>query len=153
MRYKYETAVITLVQFIVLSLLGIANGLNSIVSTCRTDHGDCISNTIVSLIFFLLTAAWFGFIWVLGYSAQERRSKRLAQALICAEGLIAMIALFNARHHTDFLGLTTSVIDLVLAVWIITLAWRLMRSGGGRIVAKHPGGSGRARRRRTPGNS
>ncbi|HEX7632921.1 MAG TPA: hypothetical protein VF401_01195 [Candidatus Saccharimonadales bacterium] len=149
MRFKYETAVITLVQFIVLSLLGIANGLNSIVSTCHTDHGDCISNTIVSLIFFLLTCAWFAFIWVLGYTAQERRSKRIAQLLICAEGLIALVALFNAKHHTDLLGLSTSVIDLVLAVWIITLAWRLMRSGGGRIVSKQRAGNGRARRRPT----
>lgn len=145
MRFKYETAVITLVQFILLSLLGIANGLNSIVSTCRTDHGDCVSNTIVSLIFFLLTAGWFAFIWVLGYSAQERRSRRLAQVLIAAEAFIALIALFNAQHHTDILGLVTSVIDLVLAVWIITLAWRLMRAGGGRIVVKQ---RPRQRRRR-----
>ena len=76
--FKYETAVITLVQFIVLSLLGIANGLNSIVTTCHQNDGDCVSNTIVSLIFFLLTAGWFAFIWVLGYTAQDRRSRRLA---------------------------------------------------------------------------
>ncbi|HVI60769.1 MAG TPA: hypothetical protein VM535_01290, partial [Candidatus Saccharimonadales bacterium] len=115
-------------------------------------HGtDCISNLIVSLIFFILTTAWFGFIWILGYSAQERRSRRLAQVLIAAESLIALIAFFNARHHTDWLSLSTSVIDLVLAVWVIALAFRLMRAGGGRVVARQRGASGRARRRRTTG--
>lgn len=143
MRFKYETGVITLVQFIVLSLLGIANGLNSIVSTCRSTSSDCISNLIVSLIFFILTAAWFAFIWILGAAAQERRSRRLAQALIAAEALIALVALFNAKHHTDWLSLGTSLIDLFLAIWVITLAFRLMRSGGSRIVTKH-----RRRRRR-----
>ena len=144
MKFKYETAVITLVQFIVLSFLGIANGLNSIVTTCHRDGSDCISNLIVSIIFFIITAVWFGFIWVLGYTAQDRRSKRLAQLLIMAELVIAVVALFNAKHHTDVLSLITSVIDLFLAAWIITLAFRLMRAKGGRIVAKQ---SGRRRRR------
>lgn len=146
MRLKYETAVATLIQFILLSFLGIANGLNSIVTTCHRDGTDCISNLIVSIIFFIITAVWFGFIWILGYTAQERRSRRLAQLLIAAEVAIAMVAYFNARHHTDWLSLATSIIDLILAVWIITLAWRLMRSGGARIVSKQ---RPRQRRRRT----
>lgn len=148
MKFKYETGIITLVQFILLSLLGIANGLNSIVTTCHASGRDCISNTIVSLIFFIITTAWFAFIWILGYTAQERRSRRLAQALIAAEAMIALIAFFNARHHTDWLSLSTSLIDLILAVWVITLAIRLMRSGGGRVVAKQ---HGRRRRRPTAG--
>lgn len=146
MRFRYETGAITLVQFIVLSLLGIANGLNSIVTTCHADGHDCISNLIVSLIFFIITATWFAFIWILGYTAQERRSKRLAQALIAAEAMIALIAYFNARHHTDWLSLLTSLIDLILAIWVITLAFRLMRAKGGRVVARQHG----RRRRRSP---
>jgi hypothetical protein len=146
MHLKYQTAVATLVQFILLSLLGIANGLNSIVTTCHSSGSDCVSNTIVSLIFFILTAAWFGAIWIVGYAAQERRSKRLAQLLICGEGLVALVAYFNARHHTDALGLITSIVDLILALWIITLAFRLMRSSGGRIVTKQRG-AGRPRKR------
>jgi hypothetical protein len=150
MRFKYETGIITLVQFILLSLLGIANGLNSIVTTCHNTGRDCISNTIVSLIFFIITTAWFAFIWILGYTAQERRSRRLAQVLIAAEAMIALIAYFNARHHTDWLSLSTSLIDLILAVWVITLAIRLMRAGGGRVVTKQRGVAGRSRRRRPP---
>jgi len=147
MKLKYQTAVATLVQFIMLSLLGIANGLNSVVTTCRHDGSNCVSNLLVSLIFFILTAAWFGAIWVLGYTAQERRSKRLAQLLIMAEGLIALIALFNAKHHTDALSLITSLFDLIMAVWIVTLAFRLMRTGGARVVKRQrPRNRNRARK-------
>ena len=63
-----------------------------------------------------------------------------------AEGLVAKIALFNARNHVDLLGLTTSVIDLTLAIWVIILAFRLLRAKGGRLVVKQP-------RRRRPTSS
>jgi hypothetical protein len=141
-KLTYQTAVATLIQFIILSFLGMANGANSVITTCRHDGGDCVSNLLVSIIFFILTAIWFGAVWLLGYLAQERRNRRLAQLLICAELLIALIAFFNAKHHTDILSLLTSLADLALALWIITLAFRLMRSGGGRVVTKQ-----RARRR------
>lgn len=145
MKLTYQTAVATLIQFILLSFLGIANGLNSVVTTCRHDGGDCVSNLLVSLIFFILTALWFAAVWVLGYTAQERRSRRLAQLLIIAELLIAMVAFFNAKHHTDILSLVTSLIDLCLAIWVISLAFRLMRSKGKRI----PSTSQRSRKRQT----
>jgi drug/metabolite transporter (DMT)-like permease len=146
-KLTYQTAVATLIQFITLSFLGIANALNSIVTTCRHDGHDCVSNLIVSIIFFILTALWFGAVWILGTLAQERRSKRLALLLIGAEGIIAMIAYFNARHHTDAIGLATSLIDLALALWIIILAFRLVRAKGERIT------SGQRRRRRRPSGS
>ena len=38
----------------------------------------------------------------------------------------------------------TSIADLVLAIWIITLAYRLMKAGSGRVVVTKQ----RARRRR-----
>lgn len=136
MKLRYETGIATFVQFAVLSLLGIANGFNSVFTSCRRGDGDCTSDVLTSIIFFILTAAWFGAIWILGYLAQNRRSKRLALFLIGAEAFIALIAYFNAKHYTDYLGLITSIVDLVLAIWIITLAFRLMRGGGKRITAK-----------------
>jgi drug/metabolite transporter (DMT)-like permease len=144
-KLTYQTGIATLVQFITLSFLGIANGLNSIVTTCRHDSHDCINNVIVSIIFFMLTALWFAAVWILGAAAQERRSKRLALALVGAELLIAMVAYFNARHHTDALSLATSLIDLALAFWIIFLALRIIRSKGERI---RTGARSRQRRRR-----
>ncbi len=136
MKITYQTSIATFIQFIILSLLGIANGANSVVTTCRHDSTNCVSNLIVSLIFFILTALWFGAIWILGSIAQERRSRRLAQLLIAAEAGIALVAYFNAKHHNNILDLTTSVLDLGLAVWVILLSYRLMRLGGGRAVVR-----------------
>ncbi len=145
MKLKYETAVATLIQFVLLTFLNIATGLSSVVSECHKDSTNCVSNLLVSLIFFLLISVWFGFIWILGFAAQDRRSKRLARVLIVAEVFIALIALFNAKHHTSVLSLATSLIDLVLASWVIALAYRLSRADGGRIMSKP-----RARQRRHP---
>ena len=134
MKLTYETGTATLIQFIVLSFLNIATGVNSTVNDCRQDGPDCVGSILVSIIFYILVVIWFGFIWVLGYTAQERRSKRLAQVLIAAETFIVLIAYFNARHYNDILSLITSVVDLILAVWVIFLAFRLMRAKGGRVV-------------------
>jgi preprotein translocase subunit SecG len=143
MHLRYETGIAGLIQFISLTLLGIPNALVSIIPTCSNDHTDCVSNLIVSLIFLLLTAAWFGFVWLIAYAAQERRSKRFAWLLIACEGATAVIALFNSRHDSNYLTKATSIIDLILALWIIILAFRLARAKGGRIVK-----SSRSRKRR-----
>jgi heme A synthase len=134
-KLTYQTAVACLIQFVTMSFLTLANEGNSVVTTCH-NHGDCFSNLLSSLIFFILTAAWFGVVWMLGYTAQEQRSRRLAQVLIIAELAIAVVAIFNAKHHTDILSLFTSLLDVALALWVISLAWRLMRSGGGRVVSR-----------------
>jgi hypothetical protein len=147
MKLTYQTGVATLIQFIVLGLLNIANGLDSIITTCRHAGGDCVGNVFSSVVFYILAVSWFGIVWIIGYAAQERRSKRLAQLLIAAEGLISLVALFNVKldlkYHNGFLSLFTSLVDLAMAVWIITLAFRLMRAGTGRVVTKQ-----RARTRR-----
>lgn len=143
MKLTYETGLATMIQFIVLSFLNILTGLDSIIATCRHDSSSCVSNTLTSIIFYILIVAWFGIVCVLGYAAQERRSKRLAQLLILAEVMVAFVAFFNVRlnlrYHNGFLSLFTSITDLILAIWIITLAYRLIRAGGGRVVAKQRG--------------
>jgi hypothetical protein len=149
MRFKYDTGIVTLVQFIVLSLLSLANSLNSIISTCVKSSGQCIENMIPSILLFILIAVWFAFIWVLGYTVQERRSRKLAVVLMGAEFFVAIVALFSVKHHSDWLSLTTSAIDLFLAVIVIILAFRVARSGGSRVVA-HSRGAQRRRRRHPP---
>lgn len=135
MRLRYETGTATLLQFAVVTILAFINQIVSIISTCVKHDGDCVSNSLVSLILVILVAIWFGFISALGYAAQDKRSKRLAQFLIGAEALNVLISLFNAKHYPNVLGLITSLIDLAFAAWIIVLAWRLMKANGGRIVA------------------
>ena len=135
MKLRYETGIATMIQFIVIGLLNMVYTIVTSVHACVKGQ-ECGSSTVLAIAYFMLLSLWFIFISVLGYAAQNRRSKRLSQMLIMAEGLVAMIALFNSKHYTDIFGLVISLIDVVFAVWIITLAFRLMRSGGGRIRVK-----------------
>jgi preprotein translocase subunit SecG len=143
MRLRYETGVATLVQFIVATFLGFLNGGNSIITGCHNSSpGECVSNTLVSLVLIILTVMWLGFLLALGYTAQERRSSRLALALIAAESLSALVYLFDAKHTPSILERLTNLIAFGLAIWVIFIAWRLSRAKGGRIVK-----TARARRR------
>lgn len=147
-KLTYETGTATLIQFITLGMLNILTGLDSVVQTCRHDGSNCLENVFTSFVFYILIVAWFGIVCVIGYAAEQKRSRRLAQILICAEVLIALVAFFNIRlnlrYHNGFLGLFTSLADLILAIWVIMLAWRLMKAGSGRVVTR---GKRRARRR------
>jgi hypothetical protein len=149
-KLTYQTGIATLIQFILLSFLTLASQLASVVTTCHTDGGNCIGNLITSTILYLLVAIVFGSIWLIGLGAQHRRSKRLALLLVCIEGMIALVALFSLKlslhGHKNIFGIIASFSILALAVWTITLAFRLMRSGGGRVVT---GGQRRRQRRHT----
>src|SRR5579863_6364107 len=140
MKLTYETATATLIQFIVLGLLNIANSVYSIVTTCRHPGGDCVVNLFSSLIFYIFVTGWFGVVCVLGYLAQDRRSKRWAELRIMAEAGVSLVALFNIKlkikSHRGLLSPVPSLVDVALAVWIISLPFRLMRAGGGRVVAR-----------------
>ncbi|HVX48044.1 MAG TPA: hypothetical protein VHA05_01675 [Candidatus Saccharimonadales bacterium] len=149
MLFKYEVGIIAFAQFIILSLLSLANGLNSIISTCVSSRGQCVENMIPSIILFILTAAWFAVVWVLAYTVQERRGRKLTTVLLGAEFIIAMVALFSIMHHNDWLSLVTSAIDLLLALWVMLLAARIWLAGDSRVVSRRRIRS-RARARRKP---
>jgi hypothetical protein len=148
MKLRYETGLATLIQFIVIGLLNLFYAVGMSIDGC-VKGTDCGSGTVLNIVYFVLLSIWFIIISVVGYAAQDRRSKRLSQLLIAAEGSVALVALFNAKHHADFFGMIISIVDLVFAIWIITLAFRLMRSGGGRIRVKSTSRT-RPRRRPTP---
>lgn len=135
MTIKYQTGVTTLAQFLTMTFLNLISMLASSIHSCVKSGSECVGDVTINLLYFLVLAAWFGFIWVLGYSAQDRRSKRIAQVLILAEGIIFLAALLDAKHFPNVLGLLTSLLDMFFAVWTITLAWRLIKSGGARVVA------------------
>ncbi len=147
MKLRYETGVATLVQFIVMGMLNLLYAIFSSVHSCVKGL-ECGSDTLLAIIYFVLISLWFGFVAILGYAAQDKRSKRLSQILIITEGLIALIALFNFKHYADYFGLVISIVDVAFAIWVIVLAFRLMRSGGGRITT-----SPRARARKRPTKS
>ncbi|MHB1864919.1 MAG: hypothetical protein ACYCPS_02000 [Candidatus Saccharimonadales bacterium] len=92
---------------------------------------------IVSLIFYLLTAGWFGIILILGYAAQKRRSRQFAVMLMGFEFVTLIVAgYFDFPHDTNSLSKVTSLIDALLSVWVMYLAFRVFISGGKRIVKK-----------------
>jgi len=145
-KLTYQTGIAALIQFIVLSFLTLGSQIFSVVDTC-TKGGECVSNLITSVILYILVAVVFGTIWLIGVAAQTRRSKRWALVLICIEAMIAFVSLFsvklNLRGHGNLPGLLMSLAIFALAVWIISLAYRLTRFEGQRIRS----GGGRQRRR------
>jgi hypothetical protein len=149
MLLKYETGVVTFVQFTLLSILNIINGIVGVIPDCRVNGGDCVWSTFATFIYVLLIIGWFAFLWVLGYTAQDRRSKRLAQILIAAEAFVALISFFNLKHGHGTLNRITSFTDLALALVVVLLAFRIMRANGGRVVVKNRIHS-RKRVRKTP---
>lgn len=150
MKLRYETGIAAMIQFLVVTLLSFLVSLVDSISGCQ-DAGstyDCVSGIGINLLYVILVAAWFGFLWVLAYAVQDRRDHRLARILMGAEAMVLVVALFNAKHfpNHNWLALLTSLVDAVLAAWVIWLAFRLSRAKGGRIT----GASTRSRPRRRP---
>jgi O-antigen/teichoic acid export membrane protein len=134
---RYQTATATFIQFITLTILGFPNAIVSIVSTCHSDSSNCVSNSIVSLVFFLLTAAWFAFILFVGYTAQKRRSRRLAFILVGCETVNLFVAgIINFPRETNYLSKSTSLVDALLSILVLYLATRLFFAGNKRVVKK-----------------
>lgn len=135
MKFTYQTAVATFIQFIAMVTLGFINNITSIISTCHHNSLDCTSNMISSLVFFMLTALWFGFILAVGYFAQKNRDSRLAGLLIgCELAVIVTAGLFNFPRETSFLTKGTSLIDVLLGLSVIYLAIQIFFARGKRIV-------------------
>lgn len=135
-KLKYETSVITFVQFIAMSTLYFTINLGSIVATCTNGSNECLSNTISSITLSIIVVFAFALVWILGYLVQNLRSHRLAIMLIVIELGILVIEIFDAHNSTSVISLITSTLDAVLAFWIITLAIRVYRAKGSRIVIK-----------------
>jgi len=152
MRLKYETGVATLIQFIIASFFILVSQIGSTATSCLKDHRNCVINTITAIIFFIVVSLVFGAVWFIGYAAQDRRSKRLSRLLICAEGFITLLALFSLKlnlHTHSIPGLVASLGALAMSIWILTLAFRLLRAGGGRVV-NHSRSRPRQRIRKPP---
>jgi hypothetical protein len=140
MKLTYETGIATVIQFVFLGIMNIINQLYSIISTCVHSSNTCVSNMLSSVVFYILIMAWFGFIMFLGLTAQAKRSKRLATFLIGAEALIILFAVYNIKlnlaSNNAYLSLFTSLLDIAISFWVVYLAYRLIKSGGGRVVSK-----------------
>jgi hypothetical protein len=136
MKLRYETGVAAMIQFLVMALLNFIGSIVSAISGCHdaTTTYDCVSGVGIDLLYVIILVFWFGFIWVLAYAAQDKRSHRLARFLMGAEFMVLIVALFNAKHYPNLLGLITSLLDAAFAIWVIFLAFRLSHAKGGRIA-------------------
>jgi hypothetical protein len=137
MNLRYQTATITFIQFFTMVVLGLANALVSIISTCHNNSSDCTSNMISSSVLFLLTPVWFGLILAAGYFAQKNRSNRLAGVLIGLELITIVVAgHFNFPRESNWLAKGTSLLDVLLGIIAIYLALQLLLARGDRIVKR-----------------
>ena len=137
MKLTYQTAIATFIQFIAMVVLGVPNALISIITTCQHDGSSCASNMITSIIFFLFTAIWFGFILAVGYFAQKNRSNRLAALLIICEIPTLFVAgLINLPRESNYLAKGTSLVDVILGLIVVYLALRVLFARGRRIVKR-----------------
>lgn len=136
-KFTHQTAVISMAQFITIMLLGVPNTLVNIIATCHSNSSNCVSNMIVSIIFYILTAGWFGIIMIIGYTAQRKRSRQFAVILIGLEFITLVVAWYiDFPHDTNWLAKGTSLIDGLLSIWVMYLAFRLFIAGNRRIVHK-----------------
>lgn len=135
-RLKYETGVAATFQFIALTLLNFISGVSGSVSQCLKGSGGCVSNIVLAILYFLIVTIWFGALWLAGFAAQDRRSRRIAQFLILAEGLVLLVGLYQLMHHHSILSALVALVEVITSVWVAWLAFRLIRARGGRVRSR-----------------
>lgn len=136
MHSSIKTGVATLVQFVFGTILAFIAGIVSIISGCRNGGVDCATNTFVSLMLIIMTIAAYGVLLGIGYVAQDKRSARLALALIVLEFVGGVIFLFDARHATNIFDLATNLTSFLIAAWVMYVAFRQFRAKGTRMVRR-----------------
>lgn len=136
LRLKYETGIAATVQFIVMTIINFVNGVSGSVSQCLNGSSGCVGNIVLAALFFLAVTVWFGALWLAGFAAQDRRSRRIAEVLIVAEALVLLIGLYGLMHMSSIIGGVKSLAEVATSVWISWLAFRLIRAKGGRVRAR-----------------
>ncbi len=138
MHLTHETSRATLIQLMIIGLMNIINTIASIVSHCTHSNGQCAINMLTSTVLYIGIIVSLIIIAAFGYLAQSKRTKNSVRILIVAELIVFFISAVNIKFgmasHVGGLSLFTNFFALVLSVWVITLAFRLKRAGGGRVV-------------------
>ncbi len=133
-KLKYETGVAATIQFIIITLLNFIKGISGSVSQCLNSSSGCAGNIVLAIIYFLAITVFFAALWITGFAAQDRRSRKIAGALIGVEFLVLLVGLYELMHHThSILSVITGIAEVVTSAWISWLALRLIRAKGGRV--------------------
>jgi hypothetical protein len=131
---KYETAIAVTIQFVIMTVLNFINGTYSSINQCVANHGNCSSNIVLALVYFLLISFWFGALWLAGMAAQEKRSPLISKLLIAAEVLMLLVSIFDLVHNNpSLLSRFINLVDGGLSLWVAILAYRLLKAKGGRV--------------------
>ncbi len=134
LKLKYETGVAATIQFISLTLLNLINGVSGSLNQCFSTNGSCVSSIALDTGYFLAITIWFGFLWLAGFATQDRRSRRIAQMLILAEGLVFLVGLYDfTKHRQSIIGTLISLGEIITSLWVSYLAFRLILARGGRV--------------------
>lgn len=150
MRLRYNTGQATVVQFIVVMLLGFVTNAISLAGSASRDEGSFATDLLLTVFILILQAFWLGFLCVVGFAAQDKRNRSLALLLIGLEGITFMVALFNARHPGNPVALMASLLHMAIAIYVAFMAFNIYRARGKRIVSRPKQAvAGRPRRRPT----
>ncbi len=137
-RLTYQTGIAATIQFIVMTILNLIAAFSKSIHQCTVNAGTCAGNVVLYVLYFIFLTVGFGVVWAIGFAAQDRRSRRLAQLLILIELGVLMVSLFDFQHaNPSLFSQASNIIGALLAVWVMWLAFRLTRSKGGRVVSRH----------------
>lgn len=150
MKLRYNTGQATIVQFIAVMLLGFVSSTISLFQAVDSEgSGSFATNLLLTVFILILQAVWLGFICVVGFAAQDKRNRSLALLLIGLEGINLVVAFMNIRHPGNPVAFLASLTHILIALYIIWLAYEIYRARGKRIVSRTrtPLATARPRRR------
>ncbi|HET8992093.1 MAG TPA: hypothetical protein VFN31_03620 [Candidatus Saccharimonadales bacterium] len=143
MHLTHETSKATIFQLMIIGLMNIVSTISSIVSNCTQSKGQCAINMLTSTILYIGIIISLIVLAFLGYQAQTKRTKKRTRLLIVGELIVFFISAVNIKlgidAHAGAFSLFTNFFALILSVWVMTLAYRLLKAGGGRVVNRRRG--------------
>ncbi|HVS58386.1 MAG TPA: hypothetical protein VHD60_01455 [Candidatus Saccharimonadales bacterium] len=123
---RYSTGPVAFLQAGVMVVLNI---INAVVNS---------SGVQMSIAYLILIFIWFGFIAVLAYAVEDRRSRSLAFLLGAIEFMVAVAALYDLYKLSSPLSFLTSLCDFVLALVVVYLSYQLLTTGKARAAKPRP---------------
>ena len=134
LKLKYETGVAVTIQFVAVTILNFVGGSITTIKDCTGNSTNCISNLVISVLYFGFLTLCFGFLWIVGFIAQDRRSIRLSKILIFIEGFVFLFGLYEFSHYSSSITKTIiGLVEIITAIWVSWLALRILRAKGGRV--------------------
>lgn len=135
--FSYQTGMASLIQLIIVAILGIPRELVSIINSCQNGKTACFDSLFFSAIIYVLLVVWFSVMAAIGYFAEDTRNPKFAYSIIFCEIITFTIVIFvNFVSETNYILKSVSLIYGLLSLWIIYLAIKLINSHGKRMTRR-----------------